>query len=116
MLLRVCNRSIIEQTQQFIIWNQNTSTEFLLLFSEDEIMVQVNGEKKNKVSIQRFIRQPFFLVVGDCDHTLGTSVKSLESICISDEHSVKKKDMPLDLNIKSYEWRGLRKKVFPSFI
>lgn len=62
------------------------------------------------------MKQPFSLVLGDCDNTLGTSIKSLESISISDKESSKSRNVALDLSVKSFEWRGLRKKVIPSFV
>lgn len=43
MLLRVLNRNILEQTQQFISWSQNTTAEFVIEFSQEEITLQVGS-------------------------------------------------------------------------
>jgi len=83
ILLRVENRTIIEPTQQLMTWDQNKSVKLKIYFTSKEIKVQVNELPQNIISIQRFIDSPAYVVIGDCDGTLGTSVKSFNSLSYS---------------------------------
>jgi hypothetical protein len=78
--LRVGNRTIIEPTQQVITWDQHKTAKLSIYFTSKEIKVQVNELPQNVISIQRFLEAPSFLVIGDGDGTLGTSVKSFISL------------------------------------
>ena len=80
ILLKVVNRNIVEPTQQYITWEQNTTSKFILSFSDYEINIKVNDNPSNTISIKRFLSRPSHLVIGDCDNTLGTSVKSFISL------------------------------------
>ena len=80
ILLKVGNRTILEPTQQVIQIDQNSTMKILIFFTASEIKVQVNDLEKNCISIQRFIEQPMFVVVGDEDGTLGTSVRHFDSL------------------------------------
>ena len=118
ILLRVGNRNIIEPTQQVVPWNQNRTSKFLILFTSSEIVLKVNGSDQNKVSVKRFLESPAYLVIGDQDNTLGTSVKSFVSLSCA-PHSTLEEDMVcmlIDLNDKKNECKGVRKKIQPSFV
>jgi hypothetical protein len=102
-MLRVSNRNILESTQQFITWDQNRTAKFYLSFSQDEIKIKVNNLSQNILSIQRFMDAPAFLVIGDSDCTLGTSIKYLSSISYT-ENSLNEEDLTcymIDLNSRA---------------
>ncbi len=83
LLLRVQNRSIMEQTQQYMSWSQWEPARFLITFSSAEIKVQVGDNAQNSVSVHRFLNSPCYIVIGDCDNTLGTSVKHVFSFSVA---------------------------------
>ena len=64
-MLKVHNKNIIEQTQQFIKWDQNSVAIFRISFEKTEIIVTVNDHRKNTLSFQRYMETPNCLTLGD---------------------------------------------------
>ena len=116
--MKVGSQTIIEPTQQIITWDQYKTAKLSIYFTSKEIKVQVNELPQNVISIQRFLEAPAFVVIGDCDDTLGTSVKSFHSLSYA-PNSTNEEDLicyRIDLTNKNTETKGVRRRSLPSFV